>query len=166
MSVTSVGSNGSQNLGTVILQQLMAAQNSTNTDSSSTSGLMGDLMSLSPASKQLAQAPAEVTTAMNDLLSGQKDVKGDLTTLQGYFKDNPQSLASVIGSLQGTGGTYGASGTLSTQSALLSALSTAQGSSSKSLLASLMSGNSQDPLLASLGLTGTDSNAGVLSLLG
>ena len=98
MSVTSVGSNQSQSIGSQLLQQLMA---NSSTSQSTTTGSLEDLLSLSPAAQQLAQAPSAVVNAMGDLLSGQKDVQGDLSQLKSFFQQNPQNLASLLSSLQG-----------------------------------------------------------------
>ena len=83
-------------------------------------------MSLSPAAQALTQVPSSVTQAMNDILSGQKDVQGDLSQLRSYFQKNPQDLASILGSLQGGAGTYSPAGALKSAGALESALTAAQ----------------------------------------
>ena len=81
-------------------------------------GILGDLMPLSssaPPARQVdgaAAAPPAVSQAMSDLLSTQKDVKGDLGKLKGYFAQSPQSLTSVIGALKGDTGIYGPSGSV------------------------------------------------------
>lgn len=167
MSVTSVGSSDSQSIGSLVLQSLLSS-NSTNSDSNSLSGLLGDLVSLSPASQKLAQAPADVTKAMSDLFSAQADVTGDLTKLKAYFQDNPESLTNVLGSLQGTSSTYSASGALGSNPALMSALVKAQasGTDTSALLNSLLGGATSDPLLASLGQSSSASGSGTMSLFG
>ena len=165
MSVTTVGSNDSQSIGSLVLQQLLAGSSSS-TDSSGLTGIMGDLLSLSSTSQQLAKAPAAITSAMNDLFSTQQDVSGDLTKLKAYFDQNPTSLSGLLGSLQGSSSTYSASGTLGANSALLAAMAKAQagGTDTTALLTSLLGGQSSDPLLASLGAS--SSSSGSLSFLG
>jgi hypothetical protein len=165
MSVTSIGSSDSQSIGSLVLQSLLSS-NSNSADSNGLSGILGDLMSLSPASTQLAKAPAEVTQAMNDLFSSQADVPGDLTKLKSYFQDNPQTLASVLGTLQGKGTTYSPSGALGSNPALLSALAKAQagGTDTSGLVQYLMGGASSDPLLASL--CDASDSSGTMSMFG
>jgi hypothetical protein len=104
---------------------------------------------------------------MNDLFTNQTDVTGDLSTLKAYFKGNPSSLTTLLGALQGGGSTYGATGSLTSNTALLSALAKAQagGTDTSSVLSALLGAQQQDPLLASIGdSTGSDSN--LMSLLG
>ena len=62
MSLTPVPSNQTQAIGSALLQQL-AAGLSTSQSSSGESGLLGDLLTLSPTAQQLTQAPAAVTQA-------------------------------------------------------------------------------------------------------
>ena len=164
MTVPSVLSSTSQSVGAQILQSLLAGSGGSSDTSGLSSSALGDLLSLSSASRQLSKAPAAVTAAVSDLFGAQKDVQGDLTQLKGYFKDNPDSLSNVLATLQGGSATYGASGQTS-NSALLSALLSGQtsGSSSTALLSALMGSQTQDPLLASLG---SDSGSGTVSLFG
>ena len=166
MTISSIGSNGSQNIGSLLLQELNAnGANSQNaTDSSS---LLEDLMTLSPAAQQLTKAPDAVTQALSDLFSGQKDPNGDLAQLKSYFQQHPQSLASVLSSLQGTGTTYGVSNSLGSNGALLTALMNKQSSNSDpSALLSLLNGNqTQDSLFSTLDSSG-GSDGSSLSIFG
>jgi hypothetical protein len=152
LSVTPVGSNPLQNTGSLLLQQLTAANGASGQNASSSSGVMEDLLTLSSAAQQLAQAPAAVTQAMTDLLSGQKDVQGDLAQLQTFFQKNPQSLASVLGSLQGGAGAYGVSNSLGSNSELLTALMNGQSNASNPAnLLSLLGGQGKDSLFSWIG---------------
>jgi hypothetical protein len=166
MSVPSVSSSSSQNVGALLLQQLLAG-GSASQDSSGLSGLLGDLMTISPAAQQLTQAPTAVTDAMSDLFTNQTDVQGDLSQLKTYFQQNPQSLASLLSSLQGSTDTYDASGALGSNSSLLSAILNGKGSSSETgaLLSALLSSQSMDPLIASLGGS-EDGSSSSLSMFG
>lgn len=166
MSIQSIDSSTSQSLGAQLLQLLANGSGTGSHDSTSLESILGDLTTLSSASQQLAKAPAAVTQAMSDLLSGQKDVQGDLAQLKTYFKQNPQSLASVLSSLQGSSGTYNASGSLNSNSALMTALKNTKGDSSaaQAILNTYLGTQNQDPLLASLGDSGSGSN--LLSYLG
>ena len=167
MSVTTVGSNQAQTIGSALLQQL-AADESSSQGTSGASGFLGDLMTLSPAAQQLTQAPAAVTQAMSDLFSGKKDVQGDLAQLHSYFQQNPQSLAGLLGSLQGGTGTYSATSVSSSASALLTALMNGQSNASDpSALLGLLSGNEgQSTLFDYLGNSGGGSDSSALSILG
>ena len=166
MSVTSVGTTTSQSIGSTILQQLLNGNGSQGTSGLSSSSV-GDLLTLSTASQQLAQAPAAVTQAMSDLFSGSTNTTSDLSTLQGYFKDNPTTLTSVLSTLQGGSSTYSASGTTDTTSSLISALESGKGTAAdRSALLSLLSAQNQDPLLSSASSSSTASNSGILSLFG
>jgi lipopolysaccharide biosynthesis regulator YciM len=141
VSISTVGSNQTQTIGSALLQQL-AAEESSSQSTSGDAGILGDLMSLSPAAQQLTQAPVAVTQAMSDLFSGKKDVQGDLAKLQSYFQQNPQNLASLLSSLQGGAGTYNASSSTNSSSALLTALMNGQSNASDpSALLGLLSGN-------------------------
>jgi hypothetical protein len=171
MTVTSVGTNQSQTLGTLVLQSLLASQNSSQATSGLSSSSLGDLLNLSSTSQQLAKAPAAVTQAMDDLFSTQKDVKGDLATLKNFFKDHPQNLTQILATFQGGSPTYGASGSTGTSTNQLLALLQGQSGSSSgntqaSLLSALLGAKGQDPLLSSLGDSDSSSSSGVLSLLG
>lgn len=163
MSISTIGSSDSQNIGSLVLQSLLGSSTSS-TDSNGLSGILGDLMTLSPASQQLAQAPAAVTSAMTDLFSTQKNVSGDLSALTAYFKDNPTTLTNVMSALEGGASTYSSSGSTSS-SALVNALAQAQagGTDTSTLLSSLLGGSSTDPLLEGLG---SSSSSSVLSMLG
>jgi len=161
MTVSTVQSGDSQNIGSLVLQSLLGSS-SASTNSNGLSGLLGDLMTLSPASQQLAQAPADVTSAMNDLFSTQANVSGDLSALTAYFKQNPTSLANVLGALQGGSSTYNASGSLSS-SALATALAQAGGSDTTSLLTAMLGGQQGDLFSA---MNSSSSSSSALSLLG
>lgn len=172
MSVTSVQTNTSQNLGSLILQALQNGGGTSSQDG--LSGLLGDLTSVSSASKALAKAPAKVTSALQDLLTDQKDTTGDLATLKDYFKQDPSALASLLANLGGGTSTYSASGALSGNTTLASLLSgsgvspsllaTVAGSrNSAAMIGSLLGGQGSDPLLESL--NGSGSGGGV-SFLG
>jgi hypothetical protein len=167
MSVTSVGSSGSQSIGSLLLQQLLASGSGTQGTDTLT-GLLGDQLNLSSTSRQLAQAPKAVTDAMSDLFSGQKDVQGDLAQLKTYFQQNPQSLVGVLASLTGGGATYGAQTALGSNRALLAAVLSGKnaGSNSGDLVSLLMGTQGEDPLLASLGDSGSGSDTSALSLFG
>ena len=159
MSINSVSSSSSQNISSLLLQQLLAGESATQ-NSSDSSGILGDLVSFSSGAKQLAQTPEAVTQAMTDLFSGQTDVQGDVTQLKSYFKQNPQSLVSVLSSLQGGSGTYTSSGSLAS---LLSGTSSNSQTQAQTLMSSLLQTQVQDPLLASLGSSDSSST---FSLLG
>jgi len=167
MSLPSVGSNQTRTIGSTLLQQL-AADESNSQGTGGTSGLLGDLMTLSPAAQQLTQAPAAVTQAMADLFSGKKDVQGDLAHLQSYFQQNPQSLAGLISSLQGGAGTYSASSSTNSNSALLTALMNGQSNASDpSALLGLLSGNQgQSTLFNYLGDSSGGSGSSAPSIFG
>jgi hypothetical protein len=170
MSVTSVTSNTSSTIGNAILQQLLGTNGSTQDTAGLSSGTVGDVLSLSTAGQQLAAAPTAVTQAMSDILSGQANVTTDLTTLQGYFKQNPDSLTSVLDALQGNTSTYSSSGTVSagsSTSSILAALAGGKGSTAdRTALLSLLGNQTQDPLLASLGGSSSSTTSGVMSLFG
>ena len=167
MSLTPVPSNQTQAIGSALLQQL-AAGLSTSQSSSGESGLLGDLLTLSPTAQKLTQAPAAVTQAMGDLLSGHKDVQGDLAQLQSYFQQNPQNLTSLLSDLQGGAGTYGASSSKDSASTLLTALLNGQSNASDpSALLGLLSGTQgQNTLFDYLGNSGAGSTSNSVSLFG
>lgn len=166
MSLSPVSSDNSQSIGSLLLQQLNAASAGTTQDSSGLSGVLGDLLTISPTAQQLTQAPSAVTQALSDILSGQKDVAGDLSQLKAYFQKNPQSLAGVLSSLQGTS-TYGTGGSTAS-SALLTALMNHQSNNSNpaSLLALLNGNTSQDSLFSMLGDSGSGADGSALSMFG
>jgi len=167
MSVSTVDSNQTQTIGSALLQQL-AANESSSQGTSGASGLLGDLMTLSPAAQQLTQAPAAVTQAVSDLFSGKKDVQGDLAQLRTYFQKNPQGLVSLLSTLQGGTGTYSASSATGSTSALLTALMNGQSNASDpSALLGLLSGNEgQNTLFDYLGNSSGGSDSSALSILG
>ncbi|MDR3683149.1 MAG: hypothetical protein P4L11_05420 [Geothrix sp.] len=167
MSVSSVPSNQAQAIGSALLQQL-AADSSGSQGSSSPSGLLGDLLTLSPAAQQLTKAPAAVTQAMSDLFSAQKDVPGDLAQLQSYFQQHPQNLASLLNNLQGGTATYSASSSTGSTSALLTALMNGQSNASDpSALLGLLSGSQgQTTLFDYLGNSNGGSGGSALSAIG
>jgi hypothetical protein len=170
MSITASAASGTQNLTSLILQQLLSGSNAQATSALSPTLLKNVLTSAHAA--QSAQAPASVTQALGNLLSGQgqASAQSDLSQLQSYFKENPDSLASLLTSLQGGAATYTASGTVGGGSSLLAALGLGTGSSSSasstsSLINLLLGDSSQDPLVAALGGTSA-SSSGSFSLLG
>jgi hypothetical protein len=167
MSVTAVSSDQTQTLSSLLLQQVMA-NGSGSQDTSGATGALGDLLTLSPGAQQLAQAPDAVVQAMQDLFSGQKDTQGDLAQLKGYFQKHPQSLVSLLGSLQGSIGTYSTSSSSSSKSALLTALMNGQSNGSDpSALLSLLSGSQgQGNLFDFMGNSGSGSNGSALSIFG
>jgi len=167
VSISTIGSNQTQTISSALLQQL-AAEESSSQGTSGNSGLLGDLLTLSPAAQQLTQAPDAVTQAMGDLFSGKKDVQGDLALLQNYFQQNPKSLASLLSSLQGGAGTYSASNSTNSNSALLTALMNGQSNASNpSALLGLLSGNQgQNTLFNYLGDSSGGSDSSALSILG
>ncbi len=162
MDITSLSASTSQTLGAQLMQQLQATGPGSQ-DLTGLSSLLEDNLSLSPAAKQLAQAPTAVTLAMTDLLSTQKDVSGDLAQLKTWFQQNPQSLAGIVSSLQGGSSTYSASAALGSNSALVASLLGGKhsGAVTSNLLNLLLgTSGSQDPLLAALGdSSSTDSAA-------
>jgi len=162
LSVTSVGSNPSQTIGSLLLQQL-AANGASSQGTSDATGLLGDLLTLSPAGQQLAQAPAAVTQAMQDLLSGQKDVQGDLAQLKSYFQEHPQSLAALLNGLSASNTANSTDANSLLQTAFLNGQSNA---SNPATLLKLLGNQGQDSLFASLGDSGSGSDASPLSLLG
>jgi len=165
MSIASVGTSDSQSLGSIILQSLVNSS-SNNKNTSSSSGSLYDLLNLSSASQSLAKAPAAVTQAMNDLFGTQKDVAGDMATLKTYFKDNPGSLTTLLGALQGGTSTYGSSG-LTSDSALMAALAKAKagGTDTSSVISALM-GARRESLLDYIGGTSSASDSNLMSVLG
>ena len=167
MSITPLGSDSSQNIANLVMQSLLANGTSSQ-DTSSLSGILGDLLSVSPAAQQLSQAPTAVTQAMSDLFTGQQDVQGDLAQLKSFFQQNPQNLTSLLNGLQGGTSTYGSTGTLNSNGALLATLMNGQSNTSETgaLLNALLGTQNQDPLLASLGDSGDGSANGNLSLFG
>lgn len=164
MSISSVGSNQAQTVGSLLLQQLMASESGAQDTSGSST--LGDLLTLSPVAQQLTQAPDAVIQAMGDLFSGQKQVQSDLTQLKAYFQQNPQSLASLLSVLQGGVGTYSAASSTDSTSAILTALANGQANNSDpSALLSLLSGR-QNSLFDFLGNSSDGSDSSALSLLG
>jgi hypothetical protein len=167
VSINSVGSDQSQSIGSLLLQQLNASNGSAQ-DANGLSNALGDLLTLSPAAQQLTKAPDAVTQAMADLFSGQKDVSGDLAQLKAYFQQNPQSLTSVLSSLQGGTATYGASGGQGSNAALLTALMNGQSKNTDaaSLLSLLNGGQNQDSLFSFMGDSSSGSDGSSLSIFG
>jgi hypothetical protein len=90
--------------------------------------------------------PAAVTQSLGSLLSGSDSTNdtSDLSTVQSYFKQNPDSLTGLLSSLQNLGN--------------------ASGTSNASLISQLLGSQSQDPLLAALG--GSSSSGSTFSMLG
>jgi hypothetical protein len=164
---TPAASTSIQTLRDQLLQQLNAT-GSGSQDLSGGSSPLGDLLTLSPAAQQLTQAPAAVTQAMTDILSGKKVAQGDLTQLQTFLQNNPQSLSSLISSAQAGKSTYGVSSSSGAASNLLMALMNQQSSASNpaDLLSLLGSSQSQDPLLTSLSDSGSSSGGTLSALFG
>ena len=162
MTIGSVGSTSIQTLRNQLLQQLNAT-GSGSQDLTGSASPLGDLLTLSPAAQQLAQAPAAVTQAMTDILAGKKAAPEDLAQLKTFLQNNPQSLDGLLSSVQGSLSTQGAaSDTLVT--ALLNQQSNA--SNPGSLLRLLGSNQAQDPLLAALGDAGNGSTGTLSALFG
>ena len=170
MTLNAVHSSSSQTIGSMAMQLLQNQAASTqSTGLTGLTGSTGDLLSLSSAAQQLTQAPAAVTQALQDLLSGQKDITGDATKLKSYFKANPQSLATVMNSLKGSAAaTYSATNSNAVTAASLKALMQGQQHNpNTSALLSLYLGNqNQDPMFASTDSTGSSSGNSSLTLLG
>ncbi|MDR3672996.1 MAG: hypothetical protein P4L36_19280 [Holophaga sp.] len=177
MSVSTNAASSTQNLSSLILQELMSGSNAMATSGLSSS-VLADVLSATGADSKTStgqtgqtELPADITQALGKLLSGSDsaDPSADLSTVQAYFKKNPSSLTSLLSSLQAGAGTYSADGTVSSSSSLLAALGiTSTGGSSSSnasLISQLLSGGSQDPLLAALGGSSSSSSSS-LSLLG
>jgi hypothetical protein len=170
MSITPSAASGTQNLTSLILQQLLSGSSAQATSALSPATLK-DVLAGAQASQSSAQAPASVTQALGNLLSGQdqSSAQSDLGQLQSYFKENPGSLASLLTSLQGGAATYTSSGTVGSGSSLLAALGIGTGGSSatsaSSLINLLLGGQSPDPLVAALGGTSPASSSS-FSLLG
>lgn len=162
MSLSTVQSSDSQNIGSLVLQSLLGQSSST--DGSGTSGILGDLLDLSSTSQQLSQAPADVTSAMTDLFSAQSNVSGDLSTLSSYFKQNPSSLTSVLAALQGGSSTYDASGNVA-GSSLAAALAKAQagGADTTALLTGVLGGQNGNLFSA---MSNSSSTTSALSMFG
>lgn len=153
MSVNSVDSNSPQSVGNLLLQELLAEEN-TSTGATGLSSSLDDLVSISSTGQSLSQAPDAVVNAMSDLFSEQKDVQGDLSQLKNYFKGDPSSLASLLSVLKNGSSTYDALGNLSS-------------SADKSTLLSALFGNqSQGSLFTYLGDTESGSSVSSLSLFG
>lgn len=167
MSVNSVGSNDTSSIGGLLLQQL-AASSASSKDGNGLSGVLGDLLTLSPAAQQLSKAPEAITQAMSDLFSGKKDVSGDIAQLQSYFKQNPQSLTNVLSTLQGNTSTYSASGSTRASNAMVEALMKGKdyGSNTGAILNALLGIQNQNPLLSNAeNSSSSTSNGNYLSLL-
>ena len=162
MSIASVGSNPSQTIGSLLLQQLVA-NGASSQGTSDVTGLLGDLLTLSPEAQHLAQAPAAVTQALQDLLSGQKDVQGDLAQLKSYFQEHPQSLAALLNGLGASSTANSTDANSLLQTAFLNGQSNA---SNPATLLKLLGNQGQDSLFASLGDSGSGSDASPLSILG
>jgi hypothetical protein len=137
------------------------------TQNNGVTGSSGDLLTLSNAAQQLNQAPAAVTQALQDLLSGQTDITGDVEKVKSYFKANPQSLATVMNSLKGSAtATYSATNSTAVTTASLAALMQGQqhNPNTSALLSLLSSTQSTDPLYGSTDSSGSSNAA--LTLFG
>ena len=168
MSIKAVDSNSSQSIGSLAMQLLQGQAASTQSAGLS-NGSTGDLLTLSSAAQQLTQAPAAVTQALQDLLSGQKDITGDVAKVKTYFQANPQSLATVMNSLKGSAtATYSATNSNAVTTASLAALLQGQQHNpNTSALMGLLSGTqSQDPLFGSTDSTSSSSGNSSLTLFG
>lgn len=145
----------SQNLASTILQQLLSGSNA-----QATSGLppsvLEDILQSSTSSQSGSQVqlPAAITQALGGLLTGgsSSSVQSDLKTLQSYFQQNPDTLASLVASLQSAGGTYSSNGTTSgsqapaaVTQALDGLLSGSDGSNAQSDLATVQGYFTQNP---------------------
>ena len=167
MSISSVGSSHLQSVANVLLQQLQSGGGSSQ-GASDLSSTLGDRVTLSPAAQQLAQVPVALSQAMTDLLSGHKVAQGDLARLQSYLQKDPQGLANLLSSVQAGSGRDSASSALGSRDALVTALMNHQssGSNPAALLSLLKGAQTQDPLLASLGSTGSGSDGSLSPLFG
>ena len=161
-------------LSSTILQQLLSGGSGLAT-SGLPAAVLQQVLAASGSATQTAasqtEVPAAVAQALGELLSGSDPSasSANLSQLQSYFKQNPSALTGLLGSLQAGAGTYSADGTVSSSSSLLAALGIGSGASSAastSLLSLLLAGQTQDPLLASLGGSGSSSSGSALSLLG
>ena len=167
MSINAVNSNNSQTIGSLAMQLLEG--NAANTQTNGLTSSPSDLLTLSSAAQQLNQAPAAVTQALSDLLSGQKDITGDVAQVKSYFQANPQSLATVMNSLKGSApAAYSAANSSAVTTASLSALMKGQQHNpNTSALMGLLSGTqSQDPLFGSTDSTSSSSGNSSLTLFG
>ena len=168
----SVAATSTQNLSSMILQQLLSSSNAQATSGLSSSVLEQVLASTGATTQTTAsqtEVPAAISQALGELLSGSNPTgaSSDLSQVQSYFQQNPAALTSLMSSLQNGAGTYSADGTVSSGSSLLSALGgSGSSSSNSSLIGLLLGGQSQDPLLASLGGSSNASTSAGLSMLG
>ncbi len=165
MSIKAVNSNNSQTIGSLAMQLLQ--NQAASTQATGLTNNSGDLLTLSSAAQQLNQAPAAVTQALSDLLSGQKDIAGDVAQVKSYFQANPQSLATVMNSLKGSAtAAYSAANSSAVTTASLSALMKGQqhNPDTSALLSLLMGTQSQDPLYGSSDSTSSSNSA--LTLFG
>jgi len=143
------------NASASILQGLFSSTTASSSVSSLTAALV-DMVSLSSAGQEMAQAPAVVTQAMSDLFTNPASTGTGLSVLTAYFQQNPDSLVSVLQALQGGAGTYSAAGLLGSSTSVTSALIQAQVSSQASgamlgiLTGTDYTGQSQNPLLTAL----------------
>ena len=97
MTIGSVGSTSIQTLRNQLLQQLNTT-GSGSQDLTGSASPMGDLLTLSPAAQQLAQAPAAVTQAMTDIL---EDYAGISATIIGIGVSRPENEGPWIAPLAG-----------------------------------------------------------------
>ena len=162
MTIGSVGSTSIQTLRNQLLQQLNAT-GSASPDLTGSSSPLGDLLTLSPAARQLAQAPAAVTQAMTDILAGKSPAQEDLAQLKTFLQNNPQSLDGLLNSVQGSLSTHGAA-----SDTLLTAFMNQQSHASNpgALLGLLGNNQNQDPLLAGLDDSGSNSGGTLSALFG
>lgn len=162
MTIGSVGSTSLQTLRNQLLQQLNAT-GSGSQDATGSASPLGDLLTLSPAAQQLAQAPAAVTQAMTDILAGKKAAQGDLAQLKTFLQNNPGSLDGLLSSVQGSLSPQG-----SASDTLLTAFMNQQSNASNpgALLRLLGSNQAQDPLLAALSDSGSGATGTLSALFG
>lgn len=161
MTITTISQNSSSSIGNSALQQLLASEEGDSSTRKSTGGLaelLSDSTTISSASRQLADTPATVVKALDDLLSGQKTIQDDLAQLKSYFEQHPGQLADVLSSLEEDSGTYGSTGNWNSGRTLLAACMNGQaGASNASLFGALLGSSNQDTLSL---LTGYGDSAG------
>ena len=168
MSVTAVDANGTKSIGSLAMQVLQGLSSNTQ-PASETSSSYGDLMTISSAAHQLTQAPAALTQALKNLLSGKQPAQSDIDQLQSYLEQNPQGLASILSSLQGgNSATYSSSNSNGVNGALLATLMQGQGNNPHAgeLLTLFSNSQGQDSLFGALDNSGAGAYGSSLTLLG
>ena len=98
MAVTAA-STPSQNLTSLVLQQLLSGSNGQAASGLPASVLQAVLKASGTTQAGSQGAPSTVTQALGDLLSGgdASSAQSDLATVQAYFKQNPDGLANLLG---------------------------------------------------------------------